>query len=280
MTEDLTVPQDVVVDVTPALDVLIVDVLTGGPPGPAGPQGPAGADSTVPGPPGPTGPQGDPGAQGPAGTNGAQGPQGVPGPQGPAGTNGAQGPKGDPGAQGAQGVQGPQGATGPQGPAGTGGGSIGFPYTARGDVAQAGSAGFPDGPNRAIYMRLLDGGAVTYLWYQVTAASGNIALGLYTSTGTGRQAVPGTRYANTGAIPCPAGGQIQTTIAGTTVAQGDWMGMSCDNTAATFLMTNNTGQNNGLGKGFNMYQATGHPLPDTPSGLAVGSGRTYLWGGG
>jgi hypothetical protein len=73
---------------------------------------------------------------------------------------------------------------------------------------------------------------------------------------------------------------VHTSVAGVTVAPGDWIGLSCDNTAATFLMTNNTGQNNVLAKGFNAYQVSGHPLPATPSGVTVGSGRTYLMGGG
>jgi hypothetical protein len=157
--------------------------------------------------------------------------------------------------------------------------AMGFPYTYRADTAQAGSAGIPDGPNRACFIRMLDGGAVTYLWYQVSVTGGNISVGLYASSGTGRQAVPGNRYATSGAIACPAAGQIQTTIAGVTVAPGDWIALSSDSTTCTFLMTNNTAQNNALAKGINYYQASAHPLPTTAA-ATVGGGRSWLMGGG
>jgi hypothetical protein len=286
MTDDFELPPNLVVDVVEPDAIDVIEVIEGlaGPPGPPGPEGPAGDDGAdgavgATGPPGPTGPTGPTGNTGPTGATGPGGSAGAPGATGP------QGPKGDPGTPGtagAQGPQGPQGATGPTGPtgpAGAGGASIGFPYTQRADMAQAGSAGIPDGPNRAIYMRMLDAGAITYLWYQCSVASGNISLGLYGSSGTGRQAVPGNRYSTTGAIPCPAAGQIQTTIAGVTTAPGDWIAISADNTTCTFLMTNNTAQNNALVKGFNWYQASAHPLPTTAAG-SVGSGRTYLMGGG
>lgn len=121
---------DPTVDVTPALDVLVVDIITGGPVGPAGPPGPQGESGLD----GATGPQGDPGQDGTDGTNGAQGPQG---PQGPAGTAGATGPAG---AQGPQGPAGTTGATGPQGPAGSTG-STGAPGAAGPGVAAGGTTG-------------------------------------------------------------------------------------------------------------------------------------------
>jgi len=160
-----------------------------------------------------------------------------------------------------------------------GGGSFGFPYTYRADTAQSGSTGIPSGANYGCFIRMIDGGPITYLWYQVTTASGNICLGLYASAGTGRQAVPGARYVTTGSIACPAGGQIQTTVAGVTVAPGDWIALSADNTTATFLMTNNTAQNNSLAKGINYYQAAVFPLPATAA-ASVGGGRSWLMGGG
>jgi hypothetical protein len=157
---------------------------------------------------------------------------------------------------------------------------MGFPYTYRADTAQAGSAGIPNGANFACFIRMIDAGAVTYLWYQVSVASGNISVGLYASSGTGRQAVPGARYATTGTIACPAGGQIQTTIAGVTVAYGDWIALSADNTTAAFLMTNNTAQNNSIAKGINYYMAAAHPLPTSGATASVGGGRSWIMGGG
>jgi hypothetical protein len=259
---DVVVPAPIEVDV----------VISQGTQGPMGPPGPAGAD----GPQGAQGPQGIVGPPGIDGEDGPQGPQGEIGPQGPTGATGATGSQGPKGDTGEQGIQGPIGNTGPAGPAG---GSLGFPYTVRADMAQAGSAGIPNGPNHAIYHRLIDAGDITYLWYQCTIASGNISLGLFGKSGTGRQCVPGTRYVTTGAILCPAAGQIQTTVGAVSVPYGDWIGISADNTSCTFLMTNNTGQNNVLAKGMNAYQASAHPLPVTPI-VTIGSGRTYLMGGG
>ena len=142
---------DPTVDVTPALDVLVVDVITGGPVGPAGPPGPPGESGLdgATGPAGPEGPAGATGGTGPQGPAGAQGPAGNTGDPGPTGPQGPQGPAGTTGATGPAGAQGP---AGPQGPAGSGGGgglpwipnlyysSMGAPFTAsfraEGDTAQ------------------------------------------------------------------------------------------------------------------------------------------------
>jgi hypothetical protein len=68
-------------------------------------------------------------------------------------------------------------------------------------------------------------------------------------------------------------------VASTPVAYGDWIALSADNTTATFLMTNNTAQNNSMAKGFNYYQAAAHPLPPNAA-ASVGGGRSWLMGGG
>ena len=109
---------------------------------------------------------------------------------------------------------------------------------------------------------------------------GNISVGFFANSGTGRASVPGTRTATSGAIACPAAGYIETTIASTAVAYGDWVGLSADNTTATFKSGQPMPQDHQITKGMSCRQASAHPLPATPSSLLTGSGRVYLMGGG
>lgn len=274
--------------VVPGNTFVDVEAATGAP----GPPGPAGPASTVPGPAGPTGPTGPPGTTGAAGATGPTGPAGPTGPTGSTGASGSQGPQGPAGADGADNwvqltqaeydalpIKDPDTLYVITGAAPTGGGTWGYPYTIRPDIISATNAGFPDGTNRAIYTRLIDGATVTKAWLMCTTSSGFISIGFYSSTGTGKNANPGTRLNTTGAIACPAGGYQEITVPTVAVAHGDWIGMSCDNTTAAFKTALVSEQGNQLGKGSNCYQATGHPLPATASGLSQGSGRLYVMGG-
>lgn len=161
-----------------------------------------------------------------------------------------------------------------------GGATWGFPYTVNpANAPDPNNFTVPDGPDRAVYHRLIDGATVTKAYYWAAVASGNVSLGFYSSSGTGRAAVPGTRLVTSGAIPCPAAGYIETSVASTAIAHGDWIGISCDNTSAVFKSALPTAQNSLLTKGMNCYQYPGHPLPSTPSGLTTGSGRLFVMGG-
>jgi hypothetical protein len=148
-------------------------------------------------------------------------------------------------------------------------------------MANAGSsATVPEGANRAVYHRLEDGGAVTKIFYHVATASGNVSVAYFANSGSGRASVPGARASTSGSIVCPPSGYVETTVAGMTVAHGDWIGISCDNVTATFVSAISGLQDMLLGKATNYRQATAHPLPATPSGLLTHSGRIFVMGGG
>lgn len=117
------------------------------------------------------------------------------------------------------------------------------------------------GANRGIFVRTIDGGAISKIAIQVGTASGNISLAAYRSTGRGLSAVPtGAPLATTGAIACPAAGFQQISL-GTTIqlAPGDWLFMSCDNATATFARHNLPTA--GIEAAFLFRQDSAHPAP-------------------
>jgi len=91
---------------------------------------------------------------------------------------------------------------------------------------------------RTYYMRVIGGitGATKYrLW--VTAASGHISIANFANFGSGVNAIPtGAPRNPTGSVVCPAVGTPTLIPAGGAfnVAEGDWIGVSCDNTSAAF----------------------------------------------
>jgi hypothetical protein len=162
----------------------------------------------------------------------------------------------------------------------SGGGSWGFPYVIRPDMSNAASVTtVPEGANRGVYHRLIDGATVTKIFYHVGTASGNISVAFFANSGVGRASVPGARSSTSGAIPCPASGYVETTVPSVAVAHGDWVGLSADNTTATFVASVSGTQDMLLGKGANFRQASAHPLPATPSSLLTHSGRILVMGG-
>jgi hypothetical protein len=68
-------------------------------------------------------------------------------------------------------------------------------------------------------------------------------------------------------------------VPGVTIVHGDWVGLSADNTTATFVSGVSGVQDMVIAKGVNYYQSAAHPLPATPSGLGTHSGRIFLMGG-
>lgn len=91
---------------------------------------------------------------------------------------------------------------------------------------------------RTYYMRVIGGitGATKYrLW--ITAASGHISIANFANSGSGVNAIPtGAPRNPTGSVVCPAVGTPTLTPAGGAfnVADGDWIGLSCDNATAAF----------------------------------------------
>lgn len=123
-----------------------------------------------------------------------------------------------------------------------------------------------DTANRAYFWRLIGAATITKIGVRVGVSSGNISLAVYRNTGVGRAAAPGTQLATTGAIACPPAGVDTNVPLGSTVVlqPGDWVGMSCDNTTASFY-----GQSVGIlvssayaGRGG--YQSAAHPCPSSP----------------
>lgn len=122
--------------------------------------------------------------------------------------------------------------------------------------------------NRALYVRCLSGGRISKVGIEVGTQSGNISVAAYRNSGSGTAAVPGTRLATSGAVACPAASAGTLTEvaldAAVNLSPGDWLGMSCDNTTATFARTTpNSSTLNGVGLAHR--QGTAHPLPSTPA---------------
>lgn len=129
--------------------------------------------------------------------------------------------------------------------------------------------------NDARYMRVIGGAVITKLGIEVGVASGNISLAHHLASGVGRDAVPGTRQQTTGAVACPASGWAEVSLgASSTVASGDFFGISADNTTATFRGSSGNATN--MFKGMSYSQGTAHPLPSTPSSLTPSFFRVFV----
>jgi len=126
--------------------------------------------------------------------------------------------------------------------------------------------------SKTYYMRVIGGivGATKYRLV-VWTSSGNISIANFANSGSGVNAVPtGAPRNPTGSVACPAVGVRTLTPSGGAfnVADGDWIGVSCDNATAAFgsgSPYNDAGIMSGLS-----WAQTGHPAPD-PSGGWVGS---------
>jgi hypothetical protein len=144
-------------------------------------------------------------------------------------------------------------------------GAFGFPSTVNGIVGVAASPQAWPSANRAYWFRCRDGGDVSSIGLTVGTSSGNISVSI--NAGTPGRNGPGASRWVSGAIACPAAGD-QTVSLGSTVTMkpGDWIGLSCDNTTATFRSIAP-----GLGieawmLGLVAYKDTCHPIPSgTPS---------------
>ena len=143
----------------------------------------------------------------------------------------------------------------------------------------ANAASIPDGPGRSVYHRLVDGAAsATLVWLWVNTASGNVSFALYGTKNSGRSSQPDTRKSTTGAILCPAAGYVEVAVTpAAAIVNGDWVGISADNTTATFLVGITTPQNVGLAKGASHFEIT-HPAPATANAPSPAPGRIFVMG--
>lgn len=140
------------------------------------------------------------------------------------------------------------------------------------DVAVVGTAA-----NTALYYRVRDGATISKIALEVTTSSGNISVGVYANSGTGRAAVPSALKVSSGAVACPAAGVQEIALtAPIRVEPGDWLAISADNATAAFRSTITAEETSALGNGLCYKQATAHPLPSAPASLTAITGRNIL----
>lgn len=123
--------------------------------------------------------------------------------------------------------------------------------------------------NMAHYYISLGSGTISKIAVNVVATSGNISVGVYSSTGTGRDRVPATRIATSGAVACPANGFREIALlAPVYVDTTCFLAISCDNGTASFTGGSGTDAVD-LYKGQVYKAATQHPLPTSPGTLST-----------
>lgn len=145
--------------------------------------------------------------------------------------------------------------------------SLGLIFTSD-PVANAGGIAI-NVANRAAFIRLAEGsGAITKARIHVTVSSGNISGAAYDTTGAGLAALPNNRLGTTGAIPCPAAGAADLTLAAT-LPVGGWLALSSDNTTAKFVCSATNIFASTLWAGRAAYQDSAHPLPN-PAAASAG----------
>lgn len=135
--------------------------------------------------------------------------------------------------------------------------------------------------NRATYTRFIAAGyATTTFAGRVVTSSGNISGGTYGSTGSARTRAPNTRSQTSGTLACPASGDASFPLGGSvTPALTDFVGFSCDNATAVFIVLSNAGINV-TASGVVHYQETAHPLPSTATPVAQPAIVRAPWMGG
>lgn len=135
--------------------------------------------------------------------------------------------------------------------------------------------------NTAIYIRWFTGGvACTKIAFgSFGTASGNIDVGHYTATGTGRSAKPGALVTSSGSIPCPATGYTEVTMgASFTPAAGDFAAFAADATTLTLRGPINAGGGQTIQQGAAWSKASAFPLATNPAPSTIWSGLPLLIG--
>lgn len=128
------------------------------------------------------------------------------------------------------------------------------------------------GANTARYMRTDGADTINRIRVRVGTSSGDISVAVYASTTSSGAPVPGARLATSGAVACPASGDATIVIDDTVVVpNGSWMGLSADNTSATFLSGPSGAAGSSMGSGRLLGSSTAtHPLPDPGNALSTG----------
>lgn len=155
--------------------------------------------------------------------------------------------------------------------------AYGFPYTVDPGITRSSDFLPVQAVNAAHYLRVEHAGRISKIATQIGTQGGNMSLAVYRNSGSGREAVPGTRLATTGSFVTPAAGYAEFSL-GTTlnVQVGDWFALTCDSTVATFKSQLASGGDSNLGKGRQYRQATAHPAPATVGTLVATQGYTFV----
>lgn len=137
------------------------------------------------------------------------------------------------------------------------------------------------GTSAAYYMRLVSGGyAMSNVAVFVTTSAGNMSAAAYTRSGSGASAQPtGGQLSTSGAVAVPALGYAAVALgASVTPNISDFLAISGD-TSTTAYAGPSTPISTGTGtmfSGWGWDQTAGHPLPSTPSSLAVTTARSFI----
>lgn len=155
-----------------------------------------------------------------------------------------------------------------------GGGGIGQDFPSGGDPLAFVAAGAYPLANGAHMIRARGAGLISKIAIHVGVQSGNVSVGIYSKTGSGRSTLPLTRRATSGTVACPAPGYAEIALdVPVYVTSDDYFAISCDNTTATFFRATAIGFSN-LVAGVGVQYATHHPLPataTTPITTAIGA---------
>ena len=132
--------------------------------------------------------------------------------------------------------------------------------------------------NYAFAMRCYGAGTISKIALQIGTSSGNICVGVYSSTGVAYNAVPDARLATSGSVACPSTGWQEVALgASVDVKTGDWLVVAFDNSTATVFGVASPGS--GLANhGLSRTQSSAFPLPSTFTPAASGDRQVRLWG--
>jgi hypothetical protein len=134
--------------------------------------------------------------------------------------------------------------------------------------------------DRASASRLISGGTVGVLLYQVGTQSGNVDVGIYANTGSGESAAPSSSRFTLGTTPCPAAGTISVTVSPAlqVTAGGDWFALAADNATATFGTTYSELFQTEMMRSWGVFRSSSFPLPASllGGGVSYGMARPFV----
>jgi hypothetical protein len=152
-------------------------------------------------------------------------------------------------------------------------GNFGFPFTIDPVI---GSEFVVASANMGRFARVHGNGSVSSLKFRVGTQSGNISVAVYSNSGTGRAALPGTRQRTSGSVACPAAGNASVSV-GTALLVTDsdfWFAISVSSATATIAYAYNPSRMfTLLAHGFSCEGSSKHPLPDPAGTMATSGGK-------